>query len=429
VIADTAPRVTHNCNGSLEEFSFSFPLTESSDLVVTILNTETNESTILAETTGYDVADTDGVTGVLADFANGGTITTLAVTPYSADYRITLERQVPYTQEADFTEGMPTLYQSFEQALDKLTMELQQIKDKINRSPYCPAIDSTSLSMELPNAANRANRYLGFDSNGEPTVTALAATEVAISAYGETLVAATDAAEVRTMLDIDTTIATALLTAIPAGSLMHWPTETPPAGWLIRNGQSLVRADYPALFAVIGTMYGAADITHFNLPNDLGMFIRGWANSSANDPDRASRTKPSATGATLTAGDHVGTEQDHAAEAHLHSVSITSGTESADHYHSVSIYTGVETAAHQHYVPTYAGGANNSDTVQMGLAGYGPYAGELTGTETANHQHLVSGNTGYKSGNHTHTVSGNTGQSTGNETRPINRAYLPIIKA
>lgn len=40
-----------------------------------------------------------------------------------------------------------------------------------------------------------------------------------------------------------------------------------PGNWLSADGASLLRADYPALFAAIGTTYGAADGTHFNLPD------------------------------------------------------------------------------------------------------------------------------------------------------------------
>lgn len=43
-----------------------------------------------------------------------------------------------------------------------------------------------------------------------------------------------------------------------------------PAGWLLCQGQSLLRTDYPRLFAVIGTTYGTADSTHFTLPNFQG---------------------------------------------------------------------------------------------------------------------------------------------------------------
>lgn len=46
------------------------------------------------------------------------------------------------------------------------------------------------------------------------------------------------------------------------------------------NGQSLLRESYPALFAIIRTTFGAADSTHFNVPNianlatDVKYFIR-----------------------------------------------------------------------------------------------------------------------------------------------------------
>lgn len=40
-----------------------------------------------------------------------------------------------------------------------------------------------------------------------------------------------------------------------------------PSGWLECNGQSLLRADYPDLFAELGTQWGAVDGTHFNIPD------------------------------------------------------------------------------------------------------------------------------------------------------------------
>lgn len=107
----------------------------------------------------------------------------------------------------------------------------------------------------------------------------------------------------------------------PVGGIMMWGTETAPTGWLHCNGASLARTGtYAGLFAVIGTMYGAADANHFNLPDLRGRFVRGWDNSHADDPDAASRTVPAATGATLTAGDHVGTEQADDYKAHTHKI-------------------------------------------------------------------------------------------------------------
>lgn len=44
-------------------------------------------------------------------------------------------------------------------------------------------------------------------------------------------------------------------------------STSPDARWLFCDGASLLRSDYPDLFAVIGTIYGAADGTHFTLPD------------------------------------------------------------------------------------------------------------------------------------------------------------------
>lgn len=48
-----------------------------------------------------------------------------------------------------------------------------------------------------------------------------------------------------------------------------------PAQWLLCDGSSVLRVDYPDLFAVIGTAYGANDISHFNLPDLRGMVLMG----------------------------------------------------------------------------------------------------------------------------------------------------------
>lgn len=201
-VADVTPRVSYNCNGSLESFSFTFPIIVSSDLQVILRNKATNVATVLTETTHYSVADSDGVTGSLADYENGGTITTTVV--YSSTYEITLVRAVPYTQAAVFSEGMQTLYANFESALDKLTMQVQQLRDKLDRSPYCPADDPTTLDMEMPNATTRANKYAYYDANGEPTAVAVIDTgTLSLSVWAETLVDSDNAAEGRAVLELD----------------------------------------------------------------------------------------------------------------------------------------------------------------------------------------------------------------------------------
>lgn len=54
----------------------------------------------------------------------------------------------------------------------------------------------------------------------------------------------------------------------PSGALIMWPTGTAPTGWLLCNGAAVSRTTYAALFAVIGTTFGAGDTTTtFNLPD------------------------------------------------------------------------------------------------------------------------------------------------------------------
>jgi len=68
-----------------------------------------------------------------------------------------------------------------------------------------------------------------------------------------------------------------LESGIRSGVVMGWGGPgSPPAGWLVCDGTSLLRASYPSLFAAIGTTYGAVDGTHFNLPDlDLSYFSNG----------------------------------------------------------------------------------------------------------------------------------------------------------
>lgn len=63
---------------------------------------------------------------------------------------------------------------------------------------------------------------------------------------------------------------------IPPGTIIHYAGRTVPSGWLICNGANVSRTDYAALFAAIGTIYGAGNgSTTFGLPNLNGRFLEG----------------------------------------------------------------------------------------------------------------------------------------------------------
>lgn len=99
------------------------------------------------------------------------------------------------------------------------------------------------------------------------------------------------------------------------GESIMWNQDTAPAGFLEENGASLLRADYPGLFSVLGTKHGAADGTHFNIPDSRGRFARGYDHGAGNDPDAAARTAMNAGGDT---GDKTGTLQADDYLSHTH---------------------------------------------------------------------------------------------------------------
>jgi len=90
-----------------------------------------------------------------------------------------------------------------------------------------------------------------------------------------------------------------------------------PGNWLPCDGASLLRSDYPDLFTALGTTYGAADGTHFNVPDLQG---------------RAPIATGSGSGLTPRAlGDSIGEE--------THALTLA---ESASHTHTDSGHTHVE---------------------------------------------------------------------------------------
>lgn len=61
-----------------------------------------------------------------------------------------------------------------------------------------------------------------------------------------------------------------------AGMVAFFAMAVAPAGWLACHGGAVSRADYSALFAAVGTLFGAGDgVTTFNLPDLRGEFLRG----------------------------------------------------------------------------------------------------------------------------------------------------------
>ena len=73
----------------------------------------------------------------------------------------------------------------------------------------------------------------------------------------------------------------------PAGSVIYHAANTAPSGFLKADGATVSRSTYSALFAAIGTTYGAGNgSTTFLVPDLRGEFMRGWDDSRGVDGSR-----------------------------------------------------------------------------------------------------------------------------------------------
>lgn len=221
-------------------------------------------------------------------------------------------------------------------------------------------------------------------------------------------------------------------------------SNAPPVGFLACNGAAVSRTAYAALFAAIGTLYGAGDgVNTFNLPDDRGNFSRAWDSGRGVDPGRA-----------------FGSEQAHALGTHNHGAAIDAV---GNHGHNINIAPAGEHGhaassgvvadhAHAYRDRYYAEALNASDQAMAAKEPTNGINGGLGSSSTdhdntwfvykdattspaGGHNHAISiGSAGYHghgasadgAGAHSHGIS--ISPAGGSETRPRNRATLWCIK-
>jgi hypothetical protein len=84
--------------------------------------------------------------------------------------------------------------------------------------------------------------------------------------------------------------------SVATGMIVPDAGSTAPAGYLQCFGQAIPRANYPGLFAVVGTTYGAGDgSTTFNVPDLRGIVVAGRDNMGGTSANRLSSQLSSTT--------------------------------------------------------------------------------------------------------------------------------------
>jgi microcystin-dependent protein len=161
----------------------------------------------------------------------------------------------------------------------------------------------------------------------------------------------------------------------PVGVMLDWPGDTAPADWLLCQGQALKRSTYPALFAVLGTKYGAGigDGTEFSLPDMRDKVAVGTSATKllAGGGGAETVTHKHAAGAYQSpAHAHNMSNHAHAIPAHTHGVSV--GATGSTYGTPAGSYAAAAAGAHTHTGGTdggtggWTGGPNVADSASSG---------------------------------------------------------------
>jgi hypothetical protein len=142
--------VTASGNGSTTTFSYSFPVTNLSEIVV--IYTPPGGTPGIVPATGYTVNNfgTSTVSGSI-----GGTVTyTIAGSPIPVGSTLTIERVVQYLQTTSISNQGAFYPQAVEAALDYLTMQTQQLAQQIGGMTPLTG-DLSFFTAEPPNGTAR----------------------------------------------------------------------------------------------------------------------------------------------------------------------------------------------------------------------------------------------------------------------------------
>jgi len=224
-VSSQTSRNEFNGNGTTDTFAYTFRILDEDHIAVYV------DGAIKTITTHYTV------TGV--GDSGGGSVVFVTPPPVGIA-NVVMVRSVPMTQETDYVENDPFHAKTHEDALDKLTMIVQQQQEQIDRTPAF-AITSTSEDITFPEPS--ATDVIGWNAAG----TAL---------ENKTLVSIS-AADLSTLQPIDATL-TSLSALGTAGDKIAYTTGVDTWAETPLTAAARTVLDDTTVAAMLATLGGAA---------------------------------------------------------------------------------------------------------------------------------------------------------------------------
>lgn len=151
-------------NGVATQFPFTFKVFATSDLVVVKTDAAQVDTTL--------VLDSDYSVSLNADQDNnpGGTITyPISGSPLATGESLIAYGDISYLQPADIVNQSGFYPRVVENGFDRLTMLIQQVLGLARRAIRVP-VSAQAVDTELPDIAERANKVIAFDGDGNVIV-------------------------------------------------------------------------------------------------------------------------------------------------------------------------------------------------------------------------------------------------------------------
>jgi len=161
-VSSTTVKNSYSGDGSQTTFVYGYKIFADSDIKV-IIRSATGTETVKTITTHYTVTGAGSASGGNVVFTSGNIPTNTET--------VVLIRDVPQTQAIDYIANDPFPAETHEEGLDRATMTTQQIQEELDRSIKLSRTNTMTSTEFAVGATDRASKVLGFDANGELTVT------------------------------------------------------------------------------------------------------------------------------------------------------------------------------------------------------------------------------------------------------------------
>ncbi|MGF6738509.1 glycosyl hydrolase family 28-related protein [Paraburkholderia atlantica] len=155
-------------NGVTTSFPFAFKVFKNSDLQIVFTNASGVE-TLLTLDSDYSItlnADQNNNPGGTVTYPRSGSPLPVLI----EGTFLTAVGGLINTQPTDITNSGGFYPSTLEDAHDRSTIQIQQLAEQQSRTLQFPVSDVDPIVSSLPTAAGRANKGLGFDNSGNPTL-------------------------------------------------------------------------------------------------------------------------------------------------------------------------------------------------------------------------------------------------------------------